>query len=257
MRLVDTHCHLQSPRFDEDRESVIAACLEQLDWLVIIGDDLPSSRNAVELLRPRVYGVVGMHPYYAKDLNDETLADLRAMAGHERVVALGEMGLDYFNEYSPRPDQARAFRAQLELACELGMPVVIHNRDSDDDCYAILKEFAGALPGCIMHCFGSGPEYAEKFVDLGFYISFAGNVTFTKAVPLQESAKVVPLDRLLVETDAPYLAPVPLRGKAKRCEPYFVTHTAAFLAELKQVPLDDLVKQTTVNAHNVYDIAQG
>ena len=255
MALVDTHCHLQSAHFDGDREAVIAACLERLDWVTVIGDDLPSSRGALALLRPRVYGVVGIHPYYAKDFDDATVAELRKMAVHDGVVALGEMGLDYFNEYSPRADQARAFRVQLELACELELPVVIHNRDADSDCHAILKDFAAALPGCIMHCFGSSPEYAEKFLELGFYISFAGNVTFPKAIPLQEAAKIVPLDRLLVETDAPYLAPVPLRGKVKRCEPHFVEHTAAFLADLKQVPLEILTRQTTANACRVYSIS--
>jgi TatD DNase family protein len=256
MGLVDTHCHLQSLHFTDDREAVIAASLERLDWLTIIGDDLPGSRDALALLRPRVYAVVGMHPYHASDVDDSTLTALREMAAHDGVVALGEMGLDYFNEYAPRDDQARAFRAQLELACELGLPVVIHNRDADADCHAMLSEFAADLPGCIMHCFGSGPEYAEKFLELGFHISFAGNVTFPKAIPLQESARVVPLDRLLVETDAPYLSPVPLRGKVKRCEPHFVEHTAAFLADLKQVPLETLTRQTTANACRVYGIPE-
>lgn len=254
MGLVDTHCHLQSPRFDADREEVIAASLERLDWVTVIGDDIAGSRAALELLGPQVYGVVGMHPYNAKDVDEAVLAELREMAQHPRVVGVGETGLDYFNEYSPRDDQARSFKAQLVLACELGLPVVIHNREADADCHAILKEFADHLPGCIMHCFSSGPDYAEKFLDLGFYISFAGNVTFKKAVPLQESARMVPLDRLLVETDAPYLAPVPLRGKVKRCEPHFVEHTAAFLAELKDVSVDELTARTTANACRVYGI---
>lgn len=254
MGLVDTHCHLQSGRFEEDRESVIEECLNRLDWLVVIGDDVEGSREAMALIRPNLYAVVGVHPYSAKDFDEQQLAELREMAAHPQVVGIGETGLDYFNEYSPRDDQARSFRAQLELACDVGLPVVIHNREADEDSYTILKEFADRLPGCIMHCFGSGPEYARKFLDLGFYISFAGNVTFKKAVPLQESAKVVPMDRLLVETDAPYLAPVPLRGKVKRCEPHFVEHTAAFLAELKEVPLDAFTAQTTANAHRVYSV---
>lgn len=253
MGLVDTHCHLQSQRFDVDRDAVLAACLERLDWVAVIGDDLPSSRGAMALLGPRVYGVVGMHPYYASDVDAEVLAELREMAAHPQVVGLGEMGLDYYNEYSPRPDQARAFRAQLELACELALPVVIHNRDADGDCYAMLVEFADRLAGCIMHCFGSGPAYAEKFLELGFYISFAGNVTFKKAAELHEAARRVPIDRLLVETDAPYLAPAPLRGK--RCEPHYVEHTAAFLAELKGVPLETLAEATTANARRVYQIS--
>jgi TatD DNase family protein len=254
MALVDTHCHLQNARFDSDRQAVLDASLEKLDWLVVIGGDPESNQNALRLLGPRVYGVIGIHPYDAKDLDDAGLDALRAMAAAPQVVALGEMGLDYFNEYSPRADQARAFEAQLQLACSMELPVVIHNRDADADSHAILKAFAPELKGCIMHCFGSGPEYAEKFLDLGFYISFAGNVTFTKATVLQDAARVVPLDRLLVETDAPYLAPVPLRGKVSRCEPHHVEHTAAFLADLKNVPLDVLAEATTANAHRVYAV---
>lgn len=255
MGLVDTHCHLQSQRFDVDRDAVVEACLEKLDWLVVIGDDMASSRAAVAMTGPRIHAVVGMHPYYAKDVDADVLDELRDLAVQPGVIGLGEMGLDYFNEYSPRPDQARAFEAQLALACELNLPVVIHNREADEDCHAILKGFADRLPGCIMHCFGSGPDYAEKFVELGFYISFAGNVTFSKAVTLQEAAKVVPMDRLLVETDAPYLAPIPLRGK--RCEPWHVQHTAAFLAELKGVPLDEFGAQTSSNAMRVYNVDRG
>ena len=252
MGLVDTHCHLQSERFDVDRADVVDACLKALDWLVVIGDDIPSSEAAVELLGPRVFGVVGIHPYYAKDVDDSTMDRLRTLSTSPHVVGLGEMGLDYFNEYSPRDRQAEVFQLQLELACELDLPIVIHNREADADCHALLSQFADRLSGCIMHCFGSGPDYAKKFLDLGFYISFAGNVTFKKAVTLQEAAQVVPIDRLLVETDAPFLAPMPLRGK--RCEPHFVSHTAAFLSELKGVPLPSLIAQTTANAHQVYRI---
>lgn len=254
MGLVDTHCHLQSKRFHEDQDAAVAASLERLDWLVVIGDDIPSSEAAVALVKDRVYAVVGVHPYYAKDMDDAMLARVRELAGADGVVGLGEMGLDYFNEYSPREDQARAFRMQLELAVELQLPIVIHNRDADSDCYAILEEYASRLKGCIMHCFGSTAEYAEKFVGLGFYISFAGNVTFPKAQQLRDAAAVVPLERLLVETDAPYLAPVPVRGK--RCEPWFVEHTAACLAEVKGVDVETLAAQTTANAHALYGVPQ-
>jgi len=253
MALVDTHCHLQHDRFHEDREAVLLRSLERLEWVVVIGDDLPSSRAAVELVGERVFAVVGMHPYHASEVNDAVLDELRALAAAPGVVALGEMGLDYFNEYAPRPDQARAFEQQLALACELRLPVVIHNRDADADSHALLKQFAPDLPGCIMHCFGSGPAFAEQCVDLGFYISFAGNVTFPKAAQLREAAAVVPLERLLVETDAPYLAPPPFRGK--RCEPWYVQHTAETLAEVKQVPLEELSAATTRNAATVYGIA--
>lgn len=254
MRLVDSHCHLQSARFHEDRDAVLARSLARLDWLVVIGDDLPSSEAAVALVQPRLYATVGVHPYYAKDLDDALLASIAALARQNGVVALGEIGLDYFNEYSPRADQARAFEQQLALACELDLPVVIHNREADADTLAILKNFANRLPGCVMHCFGSDAAVAEACVDLGFYVSFAGNVTFPKAESLRAAAAVVPLERLLVETDAPYLAPVPLRGK--RCEPHQVEHTAAFLAAFKGVPEDVFGAQTTANAHALYRVPQ-
>ncbi len=254
MGLVDTHCHLQSKRFHDDQEAAITASLERLDWLVVIGDDVPSSEAGLKLVREQVYAVVGVHPYYAKDMDDAMLARVRTLAGEPGVIGLGEMGLDYFNEYSPREDQARAFHMQLELACDLDLPIVIHNREADADCYAILSDYADRLKGCIMHCFGSPAEYAEKFVDLGFYISFAGNVTFAKAQQLRDAVAVVPLDRLLVETDAPYLAPVPVRGK--RCEPWYVEHTAACIAALKGVDVDSFADQTTANAHRVYGLTQ-
>jgi len=252
MGLVDTHCHLQHKKFDEDREAVLARSLEVLDWLVVIGDDLEGSRAMLPLLGDRVYGAMGMHPYHASAWNDETEAELRALLATPGVVSLGEIGLDYFNEFSPRTDQARAFEAQLALAVALGKPVVIHNREADADTLSMLKNFADTLPGCIMHCFGSGPAFAEECLALGFYISFAGNLTFPKAQLLRDAAAVVPDDRLLVETDAPYLAPPPLRGK--RCEPHFVQYTAQVLAAERDVSPEALAGYTTANAHRVYGI---
>lgn len=250
MKLVDTHCHLQSGNFNADREEVIDRTLEALAWAVVIGDDLPTSRAAVSLVRARLYATVGLHPYHAASCDDAALAELRELAGAPGVKAIGEIGLDYHNVYAPPETQAAAFAKQLALAIELGLPVVIHNRDSDADAFAILKEHAPQLAGCVMHCFGSDAGFAEACCGLGFYISFAGNVTYPKAQNLREAAAVVPLDRLLVETDAPYLAPVPLRGK--RCEPAYVAHTAAFLAGLRGVSVEDFTRQTTENAGRFY-----
>ena len=253
MPLVDSHCHLQDEKFDEDREEVIARSLEVLDWLVVIGDDLPTSEGAFALLRPGVYATVGVHPYYAATLDDAVEARLREMAAHERVVGLGEMGLDYFKyNDTPRDVQETAFRRQLELAIELKLPVVIHNRESTDDLCAILNEYAERLVGGVLHCFAGSPEFVKKGVDWGFHISFAGNVTFKKAEELRVAAKAVPLDRLLVETDAPYLAPVPVRGK--RCEPGYTKHTAEYLAEFLAVPYEEFAAQTARNAHRLYQI---
>ncbi|MBI3117177.1 MAG: TatD family hydrolase [Candidatus Hydrogenedentes bacterium] len=250
MVLVDTHCHLQAGQFQEDREEVLARALARLDWLVVVGDDLPTSSLAADLVRDRVYATAGTHPYHASNVDSETLDELRALLARPGVIALGEIGLDYFHEYSPRVDQARAFEQQLALAGELRKPVVIHNRDADADTLAILRNHSERLPGCIMHCFGADAAFAEQCVDTGFYVSFAGNVTFPKAEKLREAARAVPLERLLVETDAPYLAPLPHRGK--RCEPWHVELTARALAVEKGVSPDEFGAVTTANARRVY-----
>lgn len=250
--LFDSHCHLQDRRFDEDREAVIARALEHLDGLVVIGDDWANSELGVSYCRDRVYAAIGYHPYHAVDVDGAALERLRALAGHPGVKAIGEIGLDYYNEFSPRPAQRAAFAQQLELASGLELPVVIHNRQADEDTMAILTEAFPRLRGGIMHCFGSDARFAGWCVEMGLYVSFAGNVTFPKAEALREAVRVTPLDRLLVETDAPYLAPVPLRGK--RCEPHFVAHTAACLAALKNVSPEGFAEQTTRNAHKIYAI---
>ncbi len=253
MRLADPHCHLQDRRFDEDREEVIARALDHLDWIVVIGDDLPNSRTAVVMARERVYASVGMHPYHAVDVDDAALEELRTLARSPSVKAYGEIGLDYFNEFSPRAAQQPAFARQLELACELGLPAVIHNRAADDDTLAILKPFLGRLPSCVMHCFGSDAAFAARCVELGLYVSFAGNLTFPKAQPLRDAARIVPLDRLLVETDAPYLAPQAVRGQ--RCEPHFVRYTAEALAAIKNVPRDEMTQQLALNAQHAFRLS--
>ncbi len=252
MPLVDTHCHLTSERFDEDREEVLARSLDVLDWLVVVGEDIANAEAATAFTRPGVYAAVGIHPYHARDLEDSAEARLRALAVEPYVVALGEMGLDYYNEFAPRDAQAAAFERQLALAAELDLPVIIHNREADADSHACIARYIDRLPGCIMHCFGSDAAFAARCVELGCHISFAGNVTFKKAEPLREAARVVPLDRLLVETDAPYLAPAPLRGK--RCEPHFVQHTAACIAEVKGVAPETLCERTTANARALFRV---
>jgi len=254
-RVVDTHCHLDDRKYREDREDVLARALDALEWLVVIGIDPPTIASSLQLIRPRVYAAVGFHPYYAKDFDAAAASQLRESALSPGVVALGEMGLDYFNEFSPRAEQSAAFEQQLQLACDLNLPVVIHNREADADCLAMLRNFSDRLPGCVMHCFGSGPAFAEQCLGLGFYVSFAGNVTYPKAQMLRDAAAVVPMDRLLVETDAPYLAPQPVRGK--RCEPAHTVLTAQFLAEFKGVPFDAFAAQTTANAARVFRVTEG
>ncbi len=254
MSLVDSHCHLQDEKFDADREDVIARSLEALDWLVIIGDDLPTSRAGVALVRDGIYAAVGVHPYYAATVDDACIAELRALAENERVVAVGEIGLDYFKyNDTPRDVQATGFRRQLDLAVELNLPVVIHNREAFADTASILEEYAPRLSGGVMHCFAGTPEFAEQVLSWGFHISFAGNVTFPKAEELRIAAQVVPHDRLLVETDAPYLAPQAVRGK--RNEPGYVRHTAAYLAEFYGVSVEELSGKTAENAAALFGIS--
>ncbi len=252
MRPVDSHCHLQDHRFDEDRETVIESALETLEWLVVIGDDLENSRKAVALARPRVYAAVALHPYHATQADDEAIATLRELAVQPGVVAIGEIGLDYYNEFSPRDAQSRAFDRQLRLAAELALPVVVHNRNADADTLALLQPYSERVPGIVMHCYGSDAAYARKCVDLGLYISFAGNVTYPKAAQLREAAAVVPSERLLVETDAPYLAPQPVRGK--RCEPAHVRYTVEALAALRGSAAADLAGQTAKNARRLFRV---
>lgn len=253
MPLVDSHCHLQDPKFDDDREAVLARALEALDWLVVIGDDVPTSEAAVALTGPRVYATVGVHPYHAGSVDDATVERLRSLASRDGVVGIGEIGLDYFqyNE-TPRDVQASGFRRQLDLAVELGLPVVIHNRESTEDLCGILDEYARALAGGVLHCFAGDEAFVERGVSWGFYISFAGNVTYPKAEALRVAARAVPLERLLVETDAPYLAPQAVRGK--RCEPAFVQYTADFLAELKGVAPEELRRVTAENAGRLFRV---
>lgn len=250
MKAVDTHCHLQMHQFDEDREEVIARSLDALQWLVVIGDGIEGSEAACALCRPGIHASVGFHPYRASTFDAAAKERLTELARSPEVIALGEMGLDYYNEFSPRDDQRRCFEEQLALAAELRMPVVIHSRDADEDTGAILREHVPALPACIMHCFGGTPAFAEYCLDLGCYISFAGNVTFPKAEKLREAARVTPPERLLAETDAPYLAPQSVRGK--RCEPAHVISTLTFLAALKNMAPEALISQTSHNAAQAY-----
>lgn len=251
-RLVDTHAHVQSDAFDGDRKEVMGRALDTLEWLVVVGDTIAASRAGMALCSPRVFATVGVHPHHAAETNPGTWDELRPLLNSPGVVALGEMGLDYHYDFSPREDQRAAFETQLAMACEANVPVVIHCREAEADLSAILIPFVDSLPGGIMHCFGGDAAFAEQCLAWGLHISFAGNVTFPKAENLRDAARVVPLDRLLVETDCPYLAPKPVRGK--RCEPAFVAHTAAFLAELKGVPLEEFTRATTRNAHQVYRV---
>ena len=252
MKLVDTHCHLQSDAFDEDREEVLARSLDELDWLIVVGDDVASSSKAIEMVNDRVFATAGIHPHNAANADKQSLDQIREYACQSGVVAIGEIGLDYYYDFSPRESQKNIFTAQLEMAAELKKPVVIHCREAQDDVKSILSSLHKDLSGGVMHCFPGDSAFARACLDFGFYISFAGNVTFKKAVELREAAEIVPMERLLVETDSPYLAPVPVRGK--RCEPAYVIHTAKLLSELKGISLPEFIITTSDNAGKLFNI---
>lgn len=261
---VDSHAHVSTERFAEDRAAVLARAREAgLVGIVDVGCDLASSEAAAALaaVEPLVWAAVGIHPHDAKDWDEHTADALRALAARPRVVAIGETGLDFHYDRSPRDVQRRVFREQLRLARELDLPAVLHVREAYDEALGILDEEAardtpqaagtGALRG-VAHCFTGNAEQALGFVRRGFAVSFTGVVTFKSARDVQEAARVVPRELLMVETDCPYMAPVPLRGK--RCEPAFVVHTARAIAALRGEPERDLARATAENAARLFGL---
>jgi TatD DNase family protein len=247
--LVDSHCHLDYPELAADLPGVLARARNAgVGHLLTIGTKLSAFDRvlAAAEAHPEVSCTVGIHPHEAGTEIADDAAALIARAAHPKVVAFGETGLDFYYEHSPRDAQERSFRTHIAAARETGLPLVVHTRDADADTARVLTEEAraGAVTG-VIHCFSSGPELAEIALDLGFYISISGIVTFKKADALRDVVRAIPLDRLLVETDSPYLAPVPHRGKPN--EPAFVAHTAAAVAALKGVSAADLAAATTAN----------
>ncbi|MCA8923720.1 MAG: TatD family hydrolase [Planctomycetes bacterium] len=252
--LVDSHGHVSTKRFDGDRDEVLArARAAGLVAMLDVGCDLPSSRASLALAErdPLVWATVGVHPHEAKEVPADFLEQLRALAAHPRVVAIGEMGLDFYYDHSPRDEQRRVFRAQLELARELDLPAVLHVRDAYGEAAEIVDEVPGVRG--VSHCFTGTAAEAELYWRRGFGVSFTGVVTFKSAEQVREAAKGVPPELLLVETDCPFMAPVPLRGK--RCEPAHVVHTARMLAEVRGEDPDVLMRRTAENALRIFGIS--
>ena len=247
--LVDSHCHLDYLERDGDLDEVVERARRAgVGRIVTICTKLSEFEavHGIALRYPDVVCSVGVHPHEAGEEGQETPDRLLELAALPEVVGIGETGLDYYYEHSPRAAQQRSFRAHIAAARQSGLPLIVHARDADEDTVAILEEeyAKGAFPG-VIHCFTAGPELAEAALAIGFYISLAGIVTFKNAEALRKTARKVPLDRLLVETDSPYLAPVPKRGRPN--EPSYVVHTAAFLAELLGLSPDELAAATTEN----------
>ena len=253
--LIDSHCHIDDARYDADREAMIQrAQAAGIGHFVTIGCDLDTSRAAVELAKqhPFISATVGVHPHEVRHIKDGWYDELRTLAKSERVVAYGEIGLDYHYDHSPRDVQRERFREQVRLAREFRLPIVIHTREAQEDTIAILKEENGGDVGGVFHCFSGDAWLAKDALDLGFYLSFSGVITFQNAVMLRDIVKTVPLDRILVETDAPYLTPVPYRGK--RNEPAYVRHVAEKIAEIHGLSVKDVEEATTQNAQRVFRI---
>jgi TatD DNase family protein len=260
MTLIDSHCHIDGEAFDDDRDDVVRRAREAgVVAMLNIGTGHPHSddfRRAVAVAEKydSVFGSVGVHPHDAKLYDDKAEEHLVDLATSEQVIAWGEIGLDYYYDHSPRDVQREVFRRQIRIARSLNLPIIIHSRDADDETVDILTEecswtgFRG-----IMHCFGGTPQMAEALMPLGFMISFAGNVTFKKAENLREAARIVPLDRLLIETDCPFLTPIPFRGK--RNEPAYVEHTARFLADFYGVSFETFARQTSKNFLEFFGLA--
>ena len=252
--LVDSHCHLDFPDFEAERDDVVArAGAAGVGLMITISTRVAKfdSIRAIAESYGNVFCTVGTHPHNAAEESGVTAEELVRLSAHPKVVGIGEAGLDYFYDRSPRDLQARAFRTHIEAARATGLPLVIHARDADDDVAGILREETekGAFP-FILHCFSSGPALARTGIELGGYISFSGILTFRKSDALREIAAFVPRERLLVETDAPYLAPVPHRGK--RNEPAFVAHTAAVLAETIGLSAEETAALTTENFFRLF-----
>ena len=257
--LVDSHCHLDFPEFDDERDAVVARAMSAgIGYMVTICTHMTKFEGvyAVADAYDNMSCTVGVHPHNAG--KEGTLASVEALVEHAKmpkVIGIGETGLDYFYEHSPREDQQLSFRSHIAASRQTGLPVIVHTRDADSDTVDILREEykKGPFSGLI-HCFSAGPELAEAVLEMGFYISISGIVTFKSAQALRDTVESVPLDRILVETDAPYLAPIPMRGK--RNEPAFTAHTAEVVAGLKGVSAEELATATTDNFFRLFTKAE-
>ena len=254
--LIDSHTHLDDLRYDTDRDNVLQrAQTAGIEAIVTIGCDLATSQAAVALAHahPNIFATIGVHPHEAKEIGEGWYESFRSLAQHPKVVAYGEIGLDYHYDHSPREIQRQRFREQIHLARELALPLVIHTREAQEDTVMILREEGAVDVGGVFHCFSGDMWLAKDALDLGFYLSFSGVLTFKNATMLRDIAKTVPLDRLMVETDCPYLAPVPYRGK--RNEPAYVQYVAETLAEIRgNGSVESVARATVENTKRVFRI---
>ena len=254
--IFDTHTHYDDEAFDADREELLSGFAASGNYkFVNIGASMEGSRASIALSKQQdfIYASVGLHPDYAADLTEENTEELIRLSKEEKCVAIGEIGLDYYYEEPGREIQQKAFAAQLDLACKLQMPVVIHSRDAAKDTYDLVKASGIERYGGIMHCFSYPPEVAKQFLDLGFYIGIGGAVTFKNARKLPDVVAMCPMDCIVIETDCPYMAPVPFRGK--RNDSSYLTYVCSRIAEIKNLSAAEVERITEANARAVYGIS--
>ena len=257
--IIDTHCHLADPKLYADLDSVLSRAADAgIAAIVSVGaiSSIETDRRTVEIAErhPHIYAAIGVHPHDAKDCDADRVRQLRELAQSKKVVAIGESGLDFHYMHSPVEAQEASLRRHLELAAELELPIVIHCRDAEERVVAIVREVGMPSRGGVIHCFTGNRDAAREFVALGFHISFSGIVTFRNAREVQEAAPTVPEDRVMVETDAPYLAPEPYRGK--RNEPAFLRRTLEVLAKLRGIEAEELAIITSENARRLFGLAE-
>jgi len=252
--IIDTHAHLNFPDYGEDFDDVLMRAQEAgVEYIINVGVDVESSKISIELANhhKQIYASVGIHPNEASNVSEEDVSQLGFLAKQNKVVAIGETGLDYYRDRSKKDHQKRLFLQHIELALREKLPVIVHNRDASEDCLEVLRPYKDKVKG-VIHCFSGSEENAKEFLDLGFHISFAGPVTFPKATTLREVVKAVPVEKLLLETDCPFLSPQPKRGK--RNEPSYLKHTIPVFAELHKLSIEDIKRITTLNAKNLFGI---
>ncbi len=254
--LIDTHCHLEMEAFNSDRDKVIKRAEDAgIKYIINAGSDREGNIKGLELSAkyPHIYSAAGIHPHDAKTLDEALYNELKQWVKHPKVVAVGEIGLDYHYMHSPKGVQVETFRKQIGLAKEVNLPIIIHSREANNDTLRVLREEAADVTG-VLHCFSGDIEMAKEAMGLGFYISIAGPVTFKNAKVLREIAEFIPDEFLLIETDAPYLTPVPMRGQ--RNEPSFLTYTAQVISEIRGITVSDLARITTLNAMRLFKIGK-
>ena len=256
--IIDTHCHLDFPEFDSDRESVIKrAAASGVKYIINVASSFPGCKHSIKLAEEfdAIYASVGIHPHHASEKETETaLTGIKSLAKHKKVVAVGEVGLDYYRNKSEKSDQRKRFIDFINIASENDLPLIVHSRDAGDETLDILKKNSPPNIKAVMHCFSGDDVYLKKCLDMGLFISFTCNLTFKNARHLRETARLMPLERLFLETDAPFLAPQACRGK--RNEPSYLTHIIKEWSEILSIPEADVARVTTENAINFFKLSK-